>query len=393
MHISYRTKINLFFIAYIIYMLSTFLADLPKELIGIEYAIKSLRYLSYVLFAVNIYNKKINKKAFFLLTLFFCIFCTITILTKDFYYAFTSLIVLSAMSSRNITYIQVIKVSYYTLLISASIVLFLTVIGILPNTYNIKDGDTFRYSLGYYHSNVFPMILFFLFSWRIILKNKISNLEVFLFLAGSFIAYKLCYSRSGIIGSMSLVGYVIYNNIHRNNRKNHFVSKKVIDFVRILEKQSILLLSTFSLIMMVIAGKQYQLVYKLNLLFSGRFALAYLKMRNIGLHLINTINNEEYNYGDYVIDNGYLFIILRYGILFILFYMLIQYMICKKYNSKVAFVFLITTVTSFIDNDLFSYGFLPYIFIAFQTTSDGKAFLKNIMLKKEIRVEKKTVDI
>lgn len=73
--------------------------------------------------------------------------------------------------------------------------------------------------------------------------------------------------------------------------------------------------------------------------------------------------------------------------------MLIQYMICKKYNSKVAFVFLITTVTSFIDNDLFSYGFLPYIFIAFQTTSDGKAFLKNIMLKKEIRVEKKTVDI
>ena len=56
---------------------------------------------------------------------------------------------------------------------------------------------------------------------------------------------------------------------------------------------------------------------------------------------------------------------LRYGLIFILFYIVLQTMICKKSNNKLAFVFLITTIASSIDNDLFSYGFFPYIIIAF----------------------------
>ena len=342
-------------------MLSLFLADLPGELIGIDLVIKGARYSSYLLFGYNLMDKKFTLKNFRSISMLFIFCLVITLMTKDIYYPAIVMIIASMMSNRNIRDLEIIRISYCFLLISMFAVIFLVISGIIPNTYNIKDGVLYRYSLGYYHSNVFPMILFFLYSWRMIIKDKINDIEALFTTLISFIVYKLCYSRVALLSVLLLTIYILFQN-HIKSKKIRKAIEKLLCFF---EKKSILILSVFSMALTLIAGNGYYWVYKLNKLISGRFALGYLKMKEIGLHIINTMSGSEYEKGDFVIDNGYIYIMLRYGLIFILFYIVLQTMICKKSNNKLAFVFLITTIASSIDNDLFSYGFFPYIIIAF----------------------------
>lgn len=64
-------------------------------------------------------------------------------------------------------------------------------------------------------------------------------------------------------------------------------------------------------------------------------------MRRIGFHFINVMSNENFindnityangqDLSTVVLDNGYLYIILRYGILVLFFYFFIAYLLAKK---------------------------------------------------------------
>ena len=64
-------------------------------------------------------------------------------------------------------------------------------------------------------------------------------------------------------------------------------------------------------------------------------------MRRIGIHFINIMSNEFFvkddityvngqNINTIALDNGYLYIILRYGILILFFYCIVAYFLAKK---------------------------------------------------------------
>lgn len=68
-------------------------------------------------------------------------------------------------------------------------------------------------------------------------------------------------------------------------------------------------------------------------------------MRRIGFHFINVMSNENFindnityangqNLSTVVLDNGYLYIILRYGMLVLFFYFFIAYLLAQK-NKKI----------------------------------------------------------
>ena len=84
-------------------------------------------------------------------------------------------------------------------------------------------------------------------------------------------------------------------------------------------------------------------------------------------------------------DNGYLYIILRYGILILLFYCIVAYFLAKKnrWNVCILGTVIAVFVANFVDNDLVDYSFLPFILWAF---NDWKAnnIVKNMNEKLKI---------
>ena len=129
--------------------------------------------------------------------------------------------------------------------------------------------------------------------------------------------------------------------------------------------------------------------------FSGRFRLAIFKMRRIGFHFINIMSNENFindnityangqNLSTVVLDNGYLYIILRYGILFLFFYFFIAYLLAKKNKKNICILGTIVMVfiANFVDNDLVDYSFLPFILWAFNDFGTNKV-IKNLRVKFE----------
>ena len=132
---------------------------------------------------------------------------------------------------------------------------------------------------------------------------------------------------------------------------------------------------SFSMMFLLLKGGIWNTI---DTFFSGRFRLAIFKMRRIGLHLINIMSNESFvkdnityvdgkDISSIVLDNGYLYVILRYGILIILFYFLIAYCLSKKNkgNACVLGALIAVFIANFVDNDLVDYSFLPFILWAF----------------------------
>lgn len=121
------------------------------------------------------------------------------------------------------------------------------------------------------------------------------------------------------------------------------------------------------MLMTAMQGMGLNSIWQINVFFSGRFAIAYHQIEESGIYLINILSKEKYELVARVLDNGYLFIAIRYGILFLLFYIIIQRNILKKYpfDSIIHIVMICVVITNMVDNDFYSYGFLPIIVLAF----------------------------
>lgn len=350
-------RVSLFYLGYSLYFLSMFILDVNSYEV-IIYTV--LRYTSYIIFFLHIMiTNRYNRKIIIRITLFLLFAVIVAVLTHDIYYLGVSLIILASLHE---DIYKIINTSFKLLLSCSVIVALLTLLGIEENVSFIYNGKT-RMGMGYYHSDVLPMIIFYLGSWRIIIKKKLNLFEIFLLLISTLSVYIACRSRNGLITVSVLIIYAYLNRRHtskklKQERNDSFIT-------RLAYKYSILMLTVLSLVLTIFNGYHISSIYKINQIFSGRFALAYHKMNDVGLHFVNLMTGDAYTRNQVVVDNGYLYVILRYGFVFILLYIYIQYLIYKKYDNLICFIFAITSVACFVDNDLFSYGFLPYILLAF----------------------------
>ena len=147
---------------------------------------------------------------------------------------------------------------------------------------------------------------------------------------------------------------------------------------------------SFSMMFLLLKGGIWNTI---DVFFSGRFRLAIFKMRRIGLHLINIMSNESFvndnityvngkDLSTIALDNGYLYIILRYGILFLFVYFLIAYRLAKKSKENICVLgaLIAVFIANFIDNYLVDYSFLPFIIWAFNDFR-ADAIIKNVKEK------------
>ena len=98
-------------------------------------------------------------------------------------------------------------------------------------------------------------------------------------------------------------------------------------------------------------------------------------MNRVGLKIINLMhNNEFYGNDSFVVDNGYLFIALRFGLIILIGLFVISFLLQKRYKNDlfVESCLIAVFVLAFIDNDFLSYGFLPILIAAVNVNTNER---------------------
>lgn len=329
-----------------------------------------LRMGSYILIFISCINLRLKKKDFFRMVAILMVTLLYGIETRDLYW---SILILLIYNSKNVDMERVYKTSFKILVIGIISVLILCIFGFLPdvltsrNTVNQINYN--RHSFGFYHSNVLPLLIFYLEVYYIcIVKEKIRDNMIVFFAVLAGAVNTFCHSRNALILSLALSIFTL------------FAKKMKKDEYKILYRTAVLSIPcmsifSFSMMFLLLKGGIWNTI---DTFFSGRFRLAIFKMRRIGIHLINIMSNESfvkdnitYLDGKYissiVLDNGYLYVMLRYGILILLVYWLIAYCLAKKNkgNACVLGALIAVFIANFVDNDLVDYSFLPFILCAF----------------------------
>lgn len=360
-------KLICFYLGYIFLFISLFIGDINIE--SGDFG-QYLRYVSYLLFTIQLFSvKSIKIKELRIPMFFFLLSIVFFVLTRDLYWAILIIIILETKHIKDNSFIRFVFLLYIVGILAVFIACML---GIIPDYLTAREGIEFlatRHSLGFVHSDVPPLLLVYIMLYHIWRKGERYNRLFFcIFICLELIMYRFCDSRNSFYSSIIITILLLVSPLIKK-RKIMNVYEKICIFI-------MPILSTFSFAMMFLLSKGgfYDTI---DYIFSGRIRLAILKSREIGIHFINLMSNTDYFQDGIVIDNGYLYVILRYGIVFLFFYFTVNYLLVKKAqkNPYMLLCVVALSVINFIDNDLVDYSFLPFIIIAF--SDENLKFIRN----------------
>lgn len=339
---------------------------------GLAYIARMIRWLSYIFVVLAMFDNKLNIKGYFVFATVFLSSFLYGVYTGDLYWC---TLVFLIYASKNVEMDKVVSMSFVMLFVGTLIIIALCGIGFLPDVLTVRNTTVLnraeRHSFGFYHSNVLPLINLYLEIYYIFLKKEqAKNLNVFAFGIMACILKMFCDSRNAFLLSLVLtITFFIQRAIG--------ISPKIKRLLFAICKYGVGIMSMFSVMMMFLLLRGGIWDYIDNV-FSGRFRMGILKMRRTGLHLINLMSNVDFSSDNIqhdngsflntvVLDNGYLYVILRYGILIILFYLVVSIRLARRAKNNVYLLISLIAVfaVNFVDNDLVDYSFLPFILYVF----------------------------
>lgn len=371
----------IFHLSYVILYISLFIGDV-YSFGSMDMLARYLRIGSYILIFISCINLRLKKRDFLQMVVILMVTLLYAIKTGDLYW---SILILLIYNSKNVDIEKIFKMSLKIIVIGIISVLILCICGILPDiltSRNTVDQINYnRHSFGFYHSNVLPLLIFYLEVYYIcIVKERIRDKVIVFFLILAGVISLFCHSRNALILSLALSIFALFA---KRMKKDEY---KLLYRTAVLSIPCMSIFS-FSMMFLLLKGGIWNTI---DAFFSGRFRLAIFKMRRIGIHLIHFMSNEAFvndniTYVDgkklstIVLDNGYLYVILRYGILILFVYFLIAYCLAKKNrgNTCVLGTLIAVFIANFVDNDLVDYAFLPFILWAFNDFRDG-SIIQNV---------------
>ena len=225
-----------------------------------------------------------------------------------------------------------------------------------------------RHSLGFYHSNVLPLIYSYLVGYGL-LTGIFRKKHYFILLTVDLVIYCFCGSRNSLFTTFLLVlGKWFIDSVIETGR----FKKKINRIVGFEAKLIVPLLTAFSVFIPLMLDK-VAFFRMLDYMLSYRFTYIANMIQNLGISLIPKMSNKAYFGNEIVIDNGYAFLIIRYGVLMIIFLSILIYCVAKKYknNTFVLFLIIVVACSNLIDNDLIDYSVLPYLIISEKCLIEG----------------------
>lgn len=348
----------LFFIGYTILYIGYFLNDVDQTNIAFGALPTYMKYGACVFFVIAILFLSKSKKMICALIALIIFGVVIFVSNTGFY---VLILILVSFVATELEERVLIKYSFYLLIVLTIVVVILCMVGLLENVTTTRyDYDTlFRYGLGFYHSNVLPLIVLYLTCYWALLKR--CEMKIYQLLV-SFVLhlglYYFCRSRNAfLLAILLLICCFIFKYFSNSNwLKNFFSVCAVI---------SVPFYVVFSLLGMHYY-KQSVFWQRVDEFFTYRLRLAVEKVEHVGISWLSTVNNDEYFAYDAVVDNGYLFVAIRYGILiaFLLALMFGIYAVSLKTNIYATMSIVIISTVNFIDNDICDYLCLPFMVLA-----------------------------
>ena len=94
-------------------------------------------------------------------------------------------------------------------------------------------------------------------------------------------------------------------------------------------------------------------------------------MNSVGIKIFNFNSNSNFYFDGITVDNGFLFIMMRYGLIALIAINFISYILTQKYKMNVYNLICIICLFAigFIDNLFLGYRFLPFLMLAFLNTN------------------------
>ena len=171
-----------------------------------------LRIGSYILIFISCINMRLKKKDFFWMVTILMVTLLYGVKTGDLYW---SVLILLIYNSKKVDIERVYKTSSRIIAIGVISVLALCMFGVLPDILTSRNTvehiNYNRHSFGFYHSNVLPLSIFYLEVYYIcIVKEKIRNNVIVLFVLLAGATNTFCHSRNALILSLALSLFVVF---------------------------------------------------------------------------------------------------------------------------------------------------------------------------------------
>ena len=369
MKIKNRSKTNkinfLFSISYALFVFSLFNRDVSNTDVLYPMTIPA-KYIALCILIAGIMFSAYSKRQ---IRVMFIILCAdLLILMKSGALIFV-LISLFAFYAQKLEDKDILRVAYYTLLFFTICVFIFSMVGIYNDEITKRwVGSTARHSLGFYHSNVLPLIYCYLVGYGL-LTGVFKKKHYFVLLVIDLVIYYFCGSRNSLLTIFLLVLGKWLIDLVTETGKFEKIINKIVGFIAM----SIVPLLTICSVFIPLLLEKVAFFRTLDYMLSYRFTYIAKMIQNLGISLMPKMSNETYFGNEIVIDNGYAFLIIRYGILMIIFLSVLVYCVAKKYKNNTFALFLIIVVAcgNFIDNDLVDYSVLPYLIISEKYVIEG----------------------
>ncbi len=368
---SIRVNEFLFGISFIVLFIALFLEDVAFT-VDVSPIIKLLKMSSLALLVVSTVYRAWRKSTFKELLIVFFVGCVVLVCTGDF---FLTIVVLLSYNSMMIDDGEIFRLSFVCCLVGVGLTLLLFAVGLLPDvlSYRTDFSAEARHAFGFQHSAILPLIICYMLCYYIGMNGtggKIKGWIVVVFLLLGVFTYKYCKSRNAVVGilALSLFALAMKSSAFQQimNRPVQFVSKWITLFC-----MSLAILPAF----LRAKGVLLPLWHVYDSIFTNRSLLGASAIDSYGIHLINRmtysayagfeVNVDSYVYQGIVLDSAYMYMLVRYGILILLFFYIVltSFYRREKTNTALCAVFCIVVLLNMTDNDMLSYGCLPFLLI------------------------------
>lgn len=229
-------------------------------------------------------------------------------------------IVLVAINCINKDFSKIVKYDMIIKIFLLITIITFYIVGWTNGNYEVIMRDnTIRNSLGFFHPNTLAMFFMVItFEYLYLNKSKMSIFKFLVVLVLSVIATKITDSRTSLYCTIGLIIAIIFNV---KQRKKIF-NKKFLNFI-ISNCFLIFLLLSFIISIMYLNGITY--ANKLDILFNNRISYQAFFVKNYPITLFG--NNVIY---DITLDNGYLKLLLNFGLIPAIIYAFIYLFNFKK---------------------------------------------------------------
>ena len=241
---------------------------------------------------------------------------------------------------------QTIKIDLLARCVAVFGAVFLSLTSIIETGEFYTSSGAVRNSLGFSNPNgASEMLLIIMLESFIIYKNRISKLNLIMFLTTLIINVLLLKSRTTLLLYLLFVGMIIVVNKRKDANGKTDSLKFILGLVPI-----ILMGAAYLSAKLFIMHPSNEWIQNINLLTSGRLRYAAYYLNQFGIHAFGNEIITQYQFGTSVVnygslDNGYLSLLLKFG-----------------YVTAIAFIFGYTILIRKIVSHDFLY-LLPYVLI------------------------------